>query len=84
MNMQFENLFTKKELKTLKIVKLKYVCDCCDKNASHLNQLADCTKKMKICSECLENFFDNYNSSMNELFICPCCNKKIKNYHAIY
>ena len=69
--------FTEKELSTLKPT--NNYCSNCNTTCGTLVKLNECDNKKIICFNCLDNYYDS-SISIDYLFDCPCCNKKIIDY----
>lgn len=65
-----QNFFNEKELSTMKPIHQK--CPFCLEICGHI--FNSCC--LKICGQCLDDFYDNYPKS-TELFKCIKCNKNV-------
>ena len=70
------SFFTYEELETAKPI--RNICQYCKEECGNLFSLDNCS--LEICSHCLDDFYDEHNPEGNELFRCPCHDKKIFDY----
>ena len=72
-------MFTEQELTTLKPANASQ-CPLCKEGCGGLARLTECKNQTAVCLNCLDNYYDNYQSKDTALFVCLCCNEKIYNY----
>ena len=72
-------MFTEQELTTLKPANTSQ-CPLCKEGCGSLARLTECKHETSVCLNCLDNYYDNYQSKDTALFVCLCCDEKIYNY----